>query len=322
VTDKRDATILIVGDMHPHALKMLEGRFRVERLGADGVPDKGIAGKIEGIAVWGAADAALIDALPALEIIASLGVGYDLVDARHAAARGVMVTNTPDVLTEEVADTTIALLLTTLRELYFAEKWLREGRWEKEGPYPLTRGTLRGRRIGIFGLGRIGLAVARRLEGFGVSIAYHNRRRVEGVPYAYFDTLEELAEAVDTLISIAPGSPSTDGAVNARVLKALGSDGVLVNIGRGSVVDEKALISALSDGTIMAAGLDVFVQEPHVPAELIALPNATLWPHVGSASVATRQAMAQLCAENLLSWFDEGRALTPVAETAGIKPSR
>lgn len=320
--NERDATILIVGKMHPHTLSLLEGRFDIRPLSPGSVPEGEIAAKARGIAAWGQVDAALIDALPALEIVSSLGVGYDHIDARHAATRGVVVTNTPDVLTDEVADTTIALLIATLREFYSAEKWLREGRWEKEGPFPLTRGTLRGRRVGIFGLGRIGLAVARRLEGFGLAIAYHNRRRVEGVSYAYFDTLEGLAKAVDTLVCIAPGGPATDGAVDRRVLEALGPDGVLVNIGRGSVVDEKALISALSDGTIMAAGLDVFAHEPHVPAELIALPNATLLPHVGSASVATRRAMAQLCAENLLSWFGEGRALTPVPETAGLKPSR
>ena len=189
------------------------------------------------------------------------------------AAKGVMVTNTPDVLTEEVADTAIGLLLNTVRELPKAEAWLRDGRWVKEGAYPLTRMTLRGRRVGIFGMGRIGRAIARRLEAFGLPIAYHNRRPVEGVAYDYHPTLAGLAEAVDTLISVAPGGAATEKAVDAKVLAALGPNGVFVNIGRGSTVDESALVEALASGTIRAAGLDVFENEPHVPQALIDLPE-------------------------------------------------
>ncbi len=273
------------------------------------------------IAAMTTIDAAFIDAFPNLEIIANFGVGYDAVDARHAGESGVMVTNTPDVLTEEVADTAVGLLLNTVREFSKAEKWLRDGNWVAKGGYRLTPGTLRGRKVGIFGLGRIGLAIARRLEAFGLPIAYHNRRPADGVAYAYYPSLVALAEAVDTLISVAPGGAATEKAVNAEVLKALGPDGVFINIGRGSTVDEAALAAALADRTIFAAGLDVFADEPRVPQALLDADNACLLPHVGSASVHTRRAMADLCVDNLVSWFSEGRALTPVGETAHVAPS-
>ena len=169
-------------------------------------------------------------------------------------------------------------------------------------------------------MGRIGIAIARRLEAFGLSVAYHNRRQVEGVPYAYHPTLLGLAHAVDTLISVAPGGASTEKAVNAEVLAALGPNGVFVNIGRGSTVDEEALIAALANGVIRGAGLDVFAREPHVPQALIDLPNASLLPHVGSASVHTRNAMADLVVDNLISWFSGKGPLTPVPETKHVAP--
>jgi lactate dehydrogenase-like 2-hydroxyacid dehydrogenase len=230
-----------------------------------------------------------------------------------------MVTNTPDVLTEEVADTTIGLLINTVREMYAAEKWLRDGDWVENGNYRLSRLTLRGRSVGIFGMGRIGRAVARRLEAFGLPIAYHNRRKVEGLAYEYHATLKGLAEAVDTLICIAPGGAATEKAINAEVLSALGSNGVFVNIGRGSAVDEAALAAALESGTIAAAGLDVFADEPNVPQALLDASNTSLLPHVGSASEHTRRAMADLCVDNLVAWFTERRPLTPVPETVKVK---
>jgi lactate dehydrogenase-like 2-hydroxyacid dehydrogenase len=222
-------------------------------------------------------------------------------------------------LTEEVADTAIGLLINTVRELYAAEKWLRDGDWVKKGNYRLSRLTLRGRSVGIFGMGRIGRAVARRLEAFGLPIAYHNRRKVEGLAYDYHATLKGLAEAVDTLICIAPGGASTEKAINAEILSALGSNGVFVNIGRGSAVDEAALAAALKSGTIAAAGLDVFADEPNVPRTLLDAANASLLPHVGSASEHTRRAMADLCVDNLVAWFTERRPLTPVPETINVK---
>ena len=321
-TDLHGITVLGVGALSEQAASRIPGSFtlvRIERCDpALLTPD--MARSVRGIANFGGVNAALIDALPNLEIIASFGVGYDSVDARHAASRGVMVTNTPDVLTEEVADTALGLLINTVRELPRAEAYLRAGRWEREGAYPLTGATLRGRRAGIFGMGRIGMAIARRLEACGLSVAYHNRRKVEDLKYDYHPTLVSLAETVDTLISVVPGGASTSKAVDMKVLKALGPNGVFVNIGRGSTVDEEALIAALSDGTILAAGLDVFADEPRVPKALINLPNATLLPHVGSASVHTRNAMADLVADNLESWFTKGQAITAVPETAAVRP--
>lgn len=317
----KDVAVLIPGKLHEHAVARTEETFRTIRIErADpALVTAEMASEVRGMAAMTVVNKAFIDALPNLEIIANFGVGYDAVDARHAAARNVMVSNTPDVLTEEVADTALGLLINTVRELPKAENWLRQGRWVKEGPFPLTRATLQGRRAGIFGLGRIGLAIARRLEALGMTIAYHNRRPVEGVAYAYHSTLVQLAEAVDTLISVAPGGASTEKAVNAEVLKALGPDGIFVNVGRGSTVDEAALVEALSDGTIRAAGLDVFADEPRVPQALVDLPNASLLPHVGSASVHTRQAMADLVVNNLAAWFSDGKPLTPVVETAHVR---
>ncbi|PBC09768.1 2-hydroxyacid dehydrogenase [Mesorhizobium sp. WSM3859] len=318
---KLPVAILVPGDFNDHAVSRIDKAFKLVRIErADpGLVTEEIRAAVRGIASYAGINAAMIDALPNLEIIASFGVGYDSVDANHAAKRGIMVTNTPDVLTEEVADTAIGLLINTVRELYAAEKWLRDGDWVKKGNYPLSRLTLRGRSVGIFGMGRIGRAVARRLEAFGLPIGYHNRRKVEGLPYQYHTTLKGLAEAVDTLICIAPGGAATKKAINAEILSALGSNGVFVNIGRGSVVDETALVAAVESGTIAAAGLDVFADEPNVPPALLDAANASLLPHVGSASEHTRRAMADLCVENLVAWFTERRPLTPVPETINVK---
>ena len=314
--------ILVPGNFNDHAIGRIDKAFRrvrVERADPSLVTDE-MRATVRGIACFGGINAAMIDALPNLEIIANFGVGYDSVDASHAARRAVMVTNTPDVLTEEVADTTIGLLINTVREMYAAEKWLRDGDWVKKGNYRLSRLTLRGRKVGIFGMGRIGLAIAHRIEAFGLPIAYHNRRQVEGLSYEYHATLKGLAEAVDTLICVAPGGAATEKAINAEILSALGPDGVFVNIGRGSTVDEAALATALANGTIAAAGLDVFANEPNVPRALLDAPNTSLVPHVGSASHHTRRAMADLCVDNLISWFGERRPLTPVPETVSVKP--
>ncbi|TIX73075.1 MAG: 2-hydroxyacid dehydrogenase, partial [Mesorhizobium sp.] len=312
--------VLVPGHFNDHAVERIDRTFkrvRIERADAALVTDE-MRRTVRAIASFAGIDAAMMDALPNLELIASFGVGYDSVDAGHAATKNIMVTNTPDVLTEEVADTTIGLLINTVRELYAAEKWLRDGNWVKKGSYPLSRLTLRGRSVGIFGMGRIGQAIARRLEAFGLSVAYHNRRRVEGLSYQYHPTLKGLADAVDTLICVVPGGASTEKAINAEILSALGPNGVFVNIGRGSTVDETALAAALASGTIAAAGLDVFADEPNVPKALLVAPNTSLLPHVGSASHHTRRAMADLCVDNLVSWFSERRPLTPVPETAQV----
>jgi lactate dehydrogenase-like 2-hydroxyacid dehydrogenase len=267
------------------------------------------------VSTWATArvDAELMRRLPKLEIVVGFGVGYDHIDAAWAGQHGIVVTHTPGVLDEDVADIALALTLAATRRLPQAERHLRAGLWPN-GAYPLTA-SLHGRVMGVLGLGRIGKAIARRAEAFGLSIAYHGRHKQDGVAYPYYPTLLALAEACDILVIAAPGGPETRHVVDARVLAALGANGVLVNIARGSLVDEAALIAALRDGVILAAGLDVYEREPSVPAELIALDNAVLLPHVGSATRHSRTAMANLVVDNLLSWVDGNGPLTPTPDT-------
>lgn len=293
-----------------------EARFDLLRLWEQEDQDAVLAARgpdVRGLATGGGrrTDAALLERLPNLEIVANFGVGYDSVDVTAATARGVVVTNTPGVLDNEVADTAFGLLLMTVRELGRAEQYLRAGRWAAEGPYPLTPATVSGRSLGILGLGRIGEVIAARAELFGMTVSYHNRNKKD-VPYRYHASLLDMAREVDTLLIVVPGGDATRNLVDAEVLRALGPDGILINIGRGTTVDEQALIEALRTGTIRSAGLDVFAAEPQVPAELIALDNAVLLPHVGSASLPTRRAMGQLVVDNLAAWFEKGSALTPV----------
>ena len=257
---------------------------------------------------------ALMAYFPKLEIVASFGVGYDHMDVRWAAAHDVVLTNTPGVLTEEVADTALGLLLCTVREFSRAERYLRAGKWLERG-YPLTRATLRNRTVGMVGMGAIGQAIARRLDAFGVPVVYHTRKPRRDLNYLYCPSLVEMARAVDILLVIVPGGPGTANMINAEVLDALGPDGILINMARGSVVDEPALIKALADKRVMAAGLDVFAREPEVPAELIAMDNVVLFPHLGSASVYTREKMDQLVVDNIGAWAAGKPPLTPVAET-------
>ncbi len=308
--------ILILRPVMSIVTDQLARRFPLSRLWEEADKDAFLAAvgpRIRGVVAGGPVDAALVARLPALEIVSNFGVGYDGVDTAACAAAGVVVTNTPDVLTDEVADLALGLLLATVRELPQADRYLRAGRW-LERPYPLTA-TLRGRRLGIVGLGRIGRAIATRAAAFGLEIAYHGRNRQADMPYAYYDSTVGLAAAVDILMVVAPGGAGTRHLVNGEVLKALGPEGVLINVARGSLVDEDALIAALEAGAIKAAGLDVFADEPRVPERLIARDNVVLLPHVGSASVHTRNAMAQLVVDNLLSWFDGRGPLTPVPET-------
>jgi lactate dehydrogenase-like 2-hydroxyacid dehydrogenase len=276
-----------------------------------------VAAKIRGMAVTYntvRGDARTLARFPKLEIVASFGVGYDHVDAAYARDHNIMVTNTPDVLTEEVADLAMGLLITTLREFIKADKYLRSGLWQTQ-QYPLSVGSLRDRKIGMVGMGRIGRAIARRIEASRVPVVYHTRNPVPGLSYQHFPDLMEMAKAVDTLVVIVPGGPGTAKMINAEVMKALGPRGVIINVARGTVVDEQALIQALKSGTILAAGLDVFEREPHVPDELKSMQNVVLLPHIGSASVVTRNAMDQLVVDNLKAWFAGKPPLTPVAET-------
>ena len=309
------AEILLIGPARPVVAKGLAG-FSVHSLSAAAERD-GLLAAVRAMAVSAPLqpiDDKLLARLPELEIIASFGVGYDHIDVAAAAKRGIIVTHTPDVLTEEVADTALGLLLCTVRELPQAERYLRAGKW-LQGEYPLTKASLRDRSVGLLGMGRIGRAIARRLDAFGVPVVYHARQPRPEIRYHHYPDLIEMAKAVDILLVIVPGGPATRNMIDGKVLAALGPSGILINMARGSVVDEPALIAALKAGTIMAAGLDVFAKEPHVPDELLAMDNVVLFPHLGSASVFTRAKMDQLMVDNILAWAAGKPPLTPVPET-------
>jgi len=312
-------TILLVGKAHPRFRERLGTKFELLELPSAAPADvtAEMAGKVEGVTTFNQMTPALMDALPNLKIVANFGVGYDGVDAGYAAGKGIMVTNTPDVLNDEVADTTIGLLLNTIRLLPQAENYLRAGKWVKEGPFRLSPLSLRGRHIGMYGMGRIGQQIARRLEAFNLRISYYTRSPRQDVSYGYCASLKELAETVDTLICIVPKTPETHRTINTEILKALGKNGVLINVGRGWTVSEDDLEKALESGDIAGAGLDVFDDEPNVPEALMKFDNVSLLPHVASASVVTRDLMADLVVDNVISWFEEGKAITPVAEVTG-----
>jgi lactate dehydrogenase-like 2-hydroxyacid dehydrogenase len=312
--------VLLIGPPKPVMVNGLSGPFNLTKF--SDVEDRDrffaeVAPRVGGIAVAATPeriDGKFMERFPKLEIVSSFGVGYDHIDAQWAGAHGVTVTNTPDVLTEEVADTALGLLLCTVREFPQAERYLRAGKWLEKG-YRLTPATLRDRTVGLVGMGRIGQAIARRLDAMQVPVVYHSRRPAAGVPYRHYPDLLQMARDVDTLVVITPGGAETRNLINAGVLEALGPKGILINMSRGSVVDEQALIKALQAKTIMSAGLDVFLNEPQVPPELIAMEHVVLFPHLGSASVATRERMDQLVVDNLLAWAAGKPPLTPVAET-------
>jgi lactate dehydrogenase-like 2-hydroxyacid dehydrogenase len=315
--EKPDA--LLLGPPRPVFLDGLAAAFTVHRLPEDDAEASlaAIAPRLRAIAVSSVTDrvdAALMSRLPRLEIVSTFGVGYDHIDAAFAGAHGIVVTNTPDVLTEEVADTALGLLLCTAREFVAAERFVRAGKWLQKG-YPLSKATLRNRTVGLVGMGRIGKAIARRLDGMGVPVAYHARRPASDVAYRHYPKLIDMARAVDVLLVIVPGGPGTKNLIDRDVLAALGPDGILINMARGSVVDEPALIKALQDKTILTAGLDVYAREPDVPAELIAMDHVVLFPHLGSASIYTRTQMDQLVVDNLLAWAAGRPPLTPVPES-------
>ena len=311
-------TVLLLGRIMPWVEARLAESYDTVPAGADTLDEALMARgqDVRALATFGhvPTDAALMDRLPRLETIANYGVGYDSVDVAAAAARGLVVTHTPDVLTDEVADVAMGLLIATVRRMPQADAYLRAGHWE-EGPFSLSPLTLRGRTLGIVGLGRIGHAIAARAEAFGLAIAYHGRHRQAGVAYPYHATIQSLAEAVDTLLLVVPGGEGTRHLVDADVLRGLGATGVVVNIGRGTSVDEAALAEALERGTIAAAGLDVYADEPRVTPALLAAPNTVLLPHIGSASERTRQAMGQRLLDNLAGWFADRRPPSPVPET-------
>lgn len=306
--------LVMVGPMMPHVMAALEHDFRVHRLWLAPERDALLAAArgARAIATDGhlGADPAMIDALPRLEIIACYGVGVDAIDLAHAAKCGVVVTNTPDVLTDDVANLAIGLLLAVTRRMVVADRYVRAGRW-LDGNMALTRSVV-GKRLGILGLGRIGKAIARRAEALGCSVSYCGRRAQHDQPYPFHDSLLGMARSCDYLVVSCPGGAGTRHLVTAEVLAALGPEGVLVNIARGSVVDEAALVAALRSGALGGAGLDVFEAEPRVPGDLLELETVVLQPHMGSATFETRRAMGDLVVDNLRAFFAGRPVLTPV----------
>jgi hypothetical protein len=310
--------VLLVGAKKPVMMKGLEGKVTLHHWldAADKATfAKSVGSKIGAIAVahHTRVDGDFLKQFPNVKQVSSFGVGYDHIDAKWAGTHGIIVTNTPDVLNEEVADTALGLLLCTVREFPQAERYVRAGKWP-QAQYPLTKATLRNRTVGMVGMGRIGKAIAKRLEAFGVPVVYHSRNK-QDVAYKYYPKLLDMARDVDTLMVIVPGGAATQNLINADVLRALGSNGILINMARGSVVDESALIAALKDRTIYSAGLDVFAKEPEVPKELLEMDHVVLFPHLGSSTEVTRAAMDQLLVDNILAWAAGKPPLTPVAET-------
>jgi hydroxypyruvate reductase len=313
-TTAEQPEVLVVAKLWPPMMEALHGAFRVhDRIHeTDPTAFAAAAQRIRAIAGSGESKVSreLIAQLPKLEVISVFGVGYDGVDVAAARERGIAVTNTPEVLNDEVADLAIGLAIAVARRIPQADRYVREGKWPG-GPMPLAR-KLSGSRLGIVGLGRIGNAIARRAEAFGMTIAYTSRNARPESPYRYLPSAEALAAEVDFLVVITPGGAGTRKLIDAKVLKALGKDGYLINVARGSVVDEAALIEALQNGTIAGAGLDVFENEPNVPAALAALDNVVLTPHVGSATWETRHAMGDLAFGNLVAHFAGKPLLSPV----------
>lgn len=307
--------VILVAKIFARAQAVMEEHFHVHKL-YEASDRKAFLAKLaptcRALATFGGAgaDASLMDALPKLGLISHFGVGYDSVDVTAAHQRKIIVTNTPDVLNDCVADTAMGLTLNVLRKFPQSENYLRSGFWISRGGYPLTV-SLHGKTMGIIGLGRIGEAIAQRAQAHGMQIAYHNRRK-KNVPYAYYADPVSLARAADVLMVVTPGGAETKHLINNQVLDALGAQGFLVNISRGSVVDEAALLKHLQAGSIAGAGLDVFDQEPYMDPAFYRLDNAVLLPHVGSATNETRLAMGMLQIDNLRAFFAGQPVLTPV----------
>lgn len=308
--------VLQIGPLMKHVQETLERDYRVHRYWQ--AKDKDaliaeIAPRVRAIATDGASGAsrAVMERLPALEIVVCQGVGYDAIDIGYAAERGVKVTNTPGVLNDAVANLTLGLMLSLCRRLPQCDRYLREGRWKAEGSHPLTA-ELTGAKVGILGLGRIGKEIARRCEAFKMEVAYHGRHEQADQPYRYYADLVEMAAAVDWLVVIAPGSPETTRIVNRAVMEALGPEGSLVNVARGTLVDEPVLVELLQAGKLGGAALDVFEDEPNVPEPLLAMENVVLLPHCGSATHKTRRAMGDLVLDNLAAHLAGRPLLTPV----------
>jgi len=312
------ADVIVTAPLPPFLYEPLKADFRChDYLQAADKPAflAGVGAKIRGLVQGGGTitPTSLLDALPALEIISVFGVGYDGVPVDYCKRRGLKVTNTPDVLTDDVADVAVALVMMTGRGFVRANRFVHAGEWLKRAPELSTK--LGGRTVGILGLGRIGKAIAQRVTAMGMQVAYTGRKP-QDVPYWFVADLAGLAAASDFLVVACPGGAATKHIVNAAVLAALGKKGTLVNIARGSIVDEPALVAALAAGTIKGAGLDVFADEPRIPPALMTMDNVVLLPHVGSATRETRQAMGDLCKANLDAWFAGKPLLTLITELA------
>ncbi len=308
--------LLIVNNFHADTIAALDARYETHHLwplsetGKRNLIEQ-LDGNCEAAASASWVCDEIVYELGSLRALACFGVGVDGVDFARARAAGIAVANTPGVLDDAVADLAIALILATTRGIVSADRFVRAGEWRK-GPFPFGSG-LAGRALGVLGFGRIGSAVARRAEPFGLRLAYHNRRRKENAPFPWFGSARELAAHSDILLNLLPGGPETSGLVDLEVLEALGPAGIFINVGRGSSVDEPALAQALRRGLIAGAGLDVYAAEPEVPAELLAMDNVVLLPHIGSATRETRAAMGDLVARNLEAWFSARKLLTEVA---------
>jgi lactate dehydrogenase-like 2-hydroxyacid dehydrogenase len=302
--------VLHVGELIELCAERYRAHFRVADIAPDAVPEPELAAEVEALIAAAPISAALIAALPRLRLIAAYGVGVDKIDLGAARARGIAVTNSPGPTDGCVADMAFALLLAAARGVVAGDRFVRAGKW-RDGLFPLLP-RIHHRRMGILGLGRIGREIARRVAGFDMPVSYHNRRRVADVDYAYKDSVVALAADADVLMVACPGGAATRHLVDAAVLRALGPRGILVNIARGSIVDEAALIAALEGGVIAAAGLDVFDHEPEVPARLIALDNVVLTPHRGGGTIETWQECADLVIANLRAHYRGERLPTPV----------
>jgi lactate dehydrogenase-like 2-hydroxyacid dehydrogenase len=307
--------ILITGPMYPPTLEELERTYEAHRLWTATDREAMIASVADRVTAVASSnprgiDAATIAKLPKLKVISHFGVGYETVDVDAAGKRGIKVTNTPDVLTEEVADLAIALVLATLRRIPQGDRYVREGKWLK-GAMPLAD-TAQGKTLGIVGMGRIGQAIAKRGLALNMQVAYQGPNRKAALPYRYFADPVELAKESDVVMVACPGGEATKNLVNRAVIDAIGPKGYIVNIARGSIIDEPALLEALQQDRIAGAGLDVFVDEPKVPEGFFALDNVVLQPHVGSATHTTRKAMGQLVIDNLAAHFAGKPLVTPV----------
>lgn len=316
MTATKVGNVLQVGKLERTFEDELAARYQIPKLPEGSRRAEFLAGHAVDIRVvvtsgWAGVDAGTIAALPNLEVIVNNGAGVDAIDLEAAKRRGIGVSNTPDVLSDTVADTALGLILMTLRRFGAADRYVRAGRWARDGQFPYGK-DVSGIQVGILGLGRIGSAIATRLLGFDCAIAYHNRHRIDGSPYRYAASPVELAESVDVLVVATTGDPRTRKLVDRAVLEALGPEGYLINIARGNVVDQDALVELVVGGGLAGAGLDVYVDEPNVPAELFNLDNVVVFPHMGSATARTRRAMALLAIRNLDSYLNTSELLTPV----------